>query len=229
MGLADSKSLFSVEKARKVQLQLSRRIIFEDRLPKEIRYVAGVDAAYAGDLAVGAVAVLNFKSLELVEVQTAIREVTFPYVPTLLSFRELPPTLLCIKKLRTPPDIFLVDGQGFAHPFRCGFASHLGVVLGKPTIGVAKSRLIGEVEPFGDRDFAYLWHDGEIVGVALKTSAGKVVYVSVGHMVSLETAIKIVRHCTRHGGVPEPLRIAHEMATAERNKICSRHYHGSKM
>jgi len=229
MNLADLKSSFSIEKARKAQLQLAKRIIFEDRLPKEIRYVAGVDTAYAGELAVGAVAVLNFNSLELVEAQTATRKVAFPYVPTLLSFRELPPTLLCIKKLKTPPDVFLVDGQGFAHPFRCGFASHLGVVLGKPTIGVAKSRLIGEAEPFGSRDFAYLWHDGEIVGVALKTSARKVIYVSVGHMVSLETAIKIVRHCTRFSSVPEPLRIAHEMATAERNKICSKHYHGSKM
>lgn len=219
MSIADLHPHFSVEKAHKAQLQLSKRIILEDRLPDRIRFVAGVDVAYSGNLAVSAVAVLDYDSLELVEYQTATCKVTFPYVPTLLSFRELPPTLICIRKVRIQPDVFLVDGQGFAHPYRCGFASHLGVVLSKPTIGVAKGKLVGEVEPFNDKDFAYLWHDGEVVGVALKTSAGKVLYVSVGHMVSLETAIKIVRHCIRYGGVPEPLRMAHEIATVERNKF----------
>jgi len=219
MSLTDLKSCFSIEKARKAQLHLSRRIILEDRLPNEIRFVAGVDVAYAGNLAVSAVAVLNYDGFGLVEVQTATRKVAFPYVPTLLSFRELPSTLMCIRKLKNQPDVFLVDGQGYAHPYRCGFASHLGVVLGKPTIGVAKSRLVGEAEPFGNKDFAYLWHEGEIVGAALRTSVGKVLYVSVGHMVSLETAINIVRHCTRYSGIPEPLRMAHEIATSERNKI----------
>ncbi|MEM0008233.1 MAG: endonuclease V [Candidatus Bathyarchaeia archaeon] len=223
MSLSDLKSRFSIEKARKVQLQLSKHIIFEDKLPKEIRYVAGVDVAYAGNLAVSSAVVLDYESLKLVEAQTAARKVSFPYVPTLLSFRELPPTLMCIKKLKIQPDVFLVDGQGFAHPYRCGFASHLGVVMDKPTIGVAKSKLVGEVEPFGERDFAYLWHEGEIVGAALKTSVGKVLYVSVGHMVSLETAIKIVRHCMHYGGIPEPLRMAHKIATAERNKIRPKH------
>ncbi|MEM1564137.1 MAG: endonuclease V [Candidatus Bathyarchaeia archaeon] len=221
MSIADLHPYFSVEKAHKAQLQLSKRIILEDRLPDEICFVAGVDVAYSGNLAVSAVAVLDYNSLELVESQTATCKVTFPYVPTLLSFRELPPTLMCIRKLRIQPDVFLVDGQGFAHPYRCGFASHLGVVLSKPTIGVAKSKLVGEVEPFNGRDFAFLWHDGEIVGAALKTSARKVLYVSVGHMVSLETAIKIVKRCTRYGDIPEPLRMAHEIATAKRNKIRS--------
>jgi len=219
MSLTDLKSRFSIEKARKAQFHLSQRIILEDRLPNEIRFVAGVDVAYAGNLAVSAVAVLKYDGLELVEVQTATRKVAFPYVPTLLSFRELPSTLMCIRKLKNQPDVFLVDGQGYAHPYRCGFASHLGVVLGKPTIGVAKSRLVGEADPFGNKDFAYLWHEGEIVGAALKTSVGKILYVSVGHMISLETAINIVRHCTRYGGTPEPLRMAHKIATAERNKI----------
>ncbi|MEM2250140.1 MAG: endonuclease V [Candidatus Bathyarchaeia archaeon] len=223
MSLSDLKSRFSIEKARKVQLQLSKHIIFEDKLPKEIRYVAGVDVAYAGNLAVSSAVVLDYESLKLVEAQIAACKVSFPYVPTLLSFRELPPTLMCIKKLKIQPDVFLVDGQGFAHPYRCGFASHLGVVIDKPTIGVAKSKLIGEVEPFGERDFAYLWHEGEIVGAALKTSVGKVLYVSVGHMVSLETAIKIVRHCMHYSGIPEPLRMAHKIATAERNKIRPEH------
>ncbi|MEM4713734.1 MAG: endonuclease V, partial [Candidatus Bathyarchaeia archaeon] len=159
---------FSVEKAHKAQLQLSKLIILEDKLPEKIRFVGGVDTAYVGDLAISAAAILEFDSLKVVEVQTVTRKVTFPYVPTLLSFRELPSTLLCIKRLKTQPDVFLVDGQGFAHPYRCGFASHLGVVLGRPTIGVAKSRLIGEVEPFQNRDFAYLRDGNEVIGAAVK-------------------------------------------------------------
>ncbi|MEM2439765.1 MAG: endonuclease V [Candidatus Bathyarchaeia archaeon] len=210
---------FSIEKAHKAQLQLSKLIILEDKLPEKIRLVGGVDTAYFGNLAISAIAVLDFDSLNLVEVETATRKVAFPYVPTLLSFRELPSTLMCVKKLKTRPDVFLVDGQGFAHPYRCGFASHLGVVLNKPTIGVAKSKLIGEVEPFQNRDFAYLKDGSEVIGAAIKTATGKVLYVSVGHMVSLETAIKIVKHCTRGGNVPEPIRLAHEKATAERRKI----------
>jgi len=218
MSPACLRSSFSVEKAHKAQLHLSKFVILEDQLPKEIRYVGGVDTAYIKDLAISAVAVLGYNDLNLIEWQTAICKVAFPYVPTLLAFKELPPTLICIKKLKIQPDLFLVDGQGFAHPYRCGFASHLGVVLRKPTIGVAKSRLIGEVEPFGNKDFAYLRHGNEIVGAAVKTASGKIVYVSVGHMVSLETAIKIVKHCTRRG-VPEPIKIAHQIAAAERSKI----------
>lgn len=222
MKIAKVKSGFSIDKAHKTQLQLSKRIIFEDRLPREIRYVAGVDVAYTSDLSIGAVAVLDYSNLNLVEKQTALRKTTFPYIPTLLSFKELPPTMLCIKRLKIQPDLFLVDGQGFAHPYHCGFASHLGIVLGKPTIGVAKSKLVGEVEDFGGRDFAYLRHQGEIVGAAVKTMPGcKPVYVSVGHMVSLENAIKIVKHCAPHGGIPEPLRKAHQIATTEKKRIQS--------
>lgn len=220
MSLAKLKPRFSLEKAHKIQLQLSKRIIFEDRLPRKIRYVAGVDVAYTDDLSIGAVAVLDYNHLNLVETQTAICKTTFPYVPTLLSFREFPPAVLAIRKLKTRPDLYLIDGQGFAHPYRCGFASHLGIVLGKPTIGVAKTKLVGEVEDSSGKDFAYLKHEGEIVGAVVEAKLGhKPIYVSVGHMVSLETAIKIVKHCTRYSGIPEPLRKAHQTATSKKREI----------
>src|SRR3972149_653188 len=142
---------FSVPKAHAAQVCLSKRIIAEDRLPPKIRFVAGVDVAYLGERAIGAVAMLDFESLKLLESQTAICTVKFPYVPTLLSFREIPAAIACIRKLKLQPDVFLVDGQGVAHPRRCGFASHLGLVIQKPTIGVAKSRLIGKpTESGGD-------------------------------------------------------------------------------
>ena len=221
MGAVKLKPNFSIEKAHKTQLRLSKQIVLEDMLPEKIRFVAGVDVAYVKDMAIGAVAVLDYTSLELVESKTAVCKARFPYVPTLLSFRETPPTALCIKKLHLQPDIFLVDGHGFAHPYRCGFASHLGLVIGKPTIGVAKGRLFGEVEDaISEKDVALLKHEDKVIGAVVKTKQGcKPVYVSVGHMVSLETAVKIVRHCICHSRIPEPVSKAHQIATAEKRKI----------
>jgi deoxyribonuclease V len=215
MGNADVAVEFSVGKARRAQTCMAQKVISGDRLPSEIRLVAGVDAAYTGSLVVGATAVLDYRSLEVLEVQTAMCQVKFPYVPTLLSFRELPAAAACIRKLKLQPDVFLVDGHGRAHPYRCGFASHLGVALGKATVGVAKSRLVGEPKPMGADLF--LVHDGEVVGAVVHARSGsKPVYVSVGNMVSLETAIQIVKHCTRGSRIPEPLRVAHRIASEKR-------------
>jgi len=212
---------FSIEKAHKTQLKLSKQIVFEDRLPEKIRYVAGVDVSYGKGISIGAVTVLDYDSLKLVESQITLCKTRFPYIPTLLSFREIPPTILSVKKLQAKPDVFLADGHGFAHPYGCGFASHLGLVIGKPTIGVAKSRLFGEVENVKvEKDVAFLNHDGEVIGAVVTTKRGyKPVYVSVGHMISLETAIKIVKHCTRYNRIPEPISKAHEVATMEKRKI----------
>jgi deoxyribonuclease V len=221
MGAASKRSAFSVKKAHEAQLQLSKQIILEDRLPKKIQFIAGVDTAYFKDLSIGAAAVLDWNSLELVESKTAYCKTRFPYIPTLLSFREIPPTILSIKKLQTKPDVFLIDGQGYAHPYHCGLASHLGIIIGKPTIGVAKSRLFGEVENTEhQKDVAFLKYKGEIIGAAVTTKSGsQPVYVSVGHMVSLETAIRIVKESIRGNRIPEPLLKAHEIATAEKRKI----------
>jgi len=221
MDVVKVKSTFSIKKAHQTQLRLSKKIIFENMLPEKIRFVAGVDVAYTKKISIGAVAILDYNSLTLVESQTALCKTCFPYVPTLLSFREVPPIVSCIKKLRLQPDVFLVDGQGFAHPYRCGFASHLGIVIGKPTIGVAKSRLFGKVESVkAEKDVAFLKHEREVVGAMVITKRErKPVYVSVGNMISLETAIKIVKHCSRHNCIPEPILKAHEIATIEKRKI----------
>jgi len=221
MRIDGVKSSFSVQKAHKAQLQLSKHIIFEDMLPEKIRFVAGVDVAYTKKMSICAAVVLDFNSLGLVETQIALCETHFPYIPTLLSFREIPQTLSSIKKLRTQPDVILVDGQGFAHPYRCGFASHLGLVTHKPTIGVAKSKLIGEIEESkAQEDVALLKDKGQVVGAMLTTKQNcKPVYISVGHMVSLGTAIKIVKHCTRDNRIPEPILKAHELAGLEKRKI----------
>ena len=221
MGALCMKTLFSVKKAHETQLRLSKQIIFEDTLPEKIRFVAGVDVAYVREISIGAVAVLDYDSLKLVESQTAFCKTRFPYIPTLLSFREIPPAVLSIKKLQVQPHVFLVDGQGFAHPYGCGFASHLGLVMRRPTIGVAKSRLFGEAERTKtEGKVAFLKNKGEVVGAIVTTKRGcKPLYVSVGHMVSLETAIKIVKHCTQNNRIPEPILKAHEIATLEKRKI----------
>ncbi|MGD0450598.1 MAG: endonuclease V [Candidatus Bathyarchaeia archaeon] len=208
------KKNFSIKKAHKTQIRLSKKIISEDNLPSKIRTVAGVDVSYVGQLGVGAVVVLDYEALEVLETQVASCQVKIPYIPTLLAFREIPPAVATIKKLKIQPDVFLVDAQGFAHPYRCGFASHLGLILSKPTIGAAKSRLIGTpVELDGT---TFLIDKGETIGAVLTSSqSGKPVFASVGHMVSLETAIKIVKHCIKDR-MPEPLLQAHKLAAKER-------------
>jgi deoxyribonuclease V len=205
---------FSVAKARKTQLCLSQKIILEDRLSRQITTVAGVDVSYIGELGIGAVVVLDYESLELLETEVAACHVRIPYIPTLLSFREIPPAMAAINKLKLQPDVFLVDAQGLAHPYRCGFASHLGLAMGKPTVGAAKSRLIGDpVEIKGD---TFLVDKGEVIGAVVATKRGaKPIYVSIGHMVSLATAVAIVKHCAK-SRIPEPLRQAHILATNER-------------
>lgn len=221
MRIGSVKSIFSVKKAHETQLRLSKHIVFRDELPKKISLVAGVDVAYVKGTSIGAVAVLDYDSLKIVESKVALCETRFPYIPTLLSFREIPPTLLSIRKLRKQPDVFLVDGHGFAHPFRCGFASHLGLVLDKPTVGVAKSKLFGEVEENKvHENAAFLKDKGQVIGALVSTKHGsKPVYVSVGHMISLQTAIKIVKHCTCNNRIPEPTLRAHELASLEKRKI----------
>jgi deoxyribonuclease V len=212
---------FSAKKAHEAQLCMSKRIILKDRLPKRIHLVAGIDVAYGDDVSVGTVAVLDYDSLKLVEKQTAFCKTRFPYIPTLLSFREIRPSVMCIRKLHKQPDLFLIDGHGFAHPYHCGFASHLGLILRKPAIGVAKSRLIGEVKTAGSKtDANLIEYDQKTIGAAVTTKSGcRPVYVSVGHMISLETAIKIVKHCAKNNRIPEPILTAHSIATSEKRKI----------
>jgi len=209
-----------MEKAHKMQLQLSKQVIREDQLPDTINYVAGVDIAYTQETSIAAVAVLDFNSLSLIESQVARLKTRFPYIPTLLSFRELPPTLSAINKLRVQPDVFLVDGQGIAHPYRLGFAAHLGLEIDQPTIGVAKSLLCGKVEPLENQGWAPITDKGEVIGAALVTKFGrKPIYVSIGHRISLEKAINIVMDCTRNYRIPEPIRRAHMIAGEEKRKL----------
>lgn len=211
---------FSIEKAHAMQLQLSKRVIRKNMLPQNIRYVAGVDIAYTKEISIGAAVILDSPSLSLIESRVSCVKTLFPYIPTLLSFREVPPALSAIRKLRLQPDVFLVDAHGIMHPYRLGFAAHLGLVVDRPTIGVAKSPLCGESEPLKEGRWSPIRDGEEVIGAEVVTKAGeKAVYVSVGHKVSLETAIDIVIGCTRAHRIPEPTRQAHILASREKRKL----------
>ena len=213
---------FSVKKAHEMQLRLSKRLLFKDTLPETVDYVAGVDLAYLEDTSVCAVVVLDASTLSQVEVQVAHVQTRFPYIPTLLSFREIPPAYSAIKKLHSEPDVFMVDGQGFAHPYGLGFASHLGLILDKPTIGVAKSLLCGRVEQSAEGGWAPLIYKGKVIGAEVVTKQGtKPVYVSVGHRLSLNRATEVVLECTGKYRLPEPIRRAHITAGEEKRKLQS--------
>jgi deoxyribonuclease V len=215
-----------VEKAHRAQLSVSKNVIRRDLVPDRIGLIAGVDVAYAGGLSVGAVAVLDYQTLSSVESRASRCLTMFPYIPTLLSFREVHPAVAAIEKLRVQPDVFLVDGHGIMHPYRLGLASHLGLVIGKPTIGVAKNPLVGSTQRFNEEGWAPIVDGGETVGAALLTGRSpKPLYVSVGHMVSLEGAIGIVKRCTLNTRIPKPILDAHALAEQEKRKTqnSSRH------
>ncbi len=209
---------FSTEEAKELQLSLSKKIVCEDRLPERINHVAGVDVAYTDGQAIGAVAVLEYDTLKTVETRTSFQEVSIPYIPSFLSFREIPPAVSAINMLSVKPDVFLVDGHGLAHPRRLGFASHLGLAVDAVTIGVAKSLLCGEIVDKETDGWKPITHNKSIVGAAVCTKPSvKPIYVSVGHKISLLTAIEIVKHCTRDYRIPKPIREARRVAFERKN------------
>ena len=209
----------SPAEAMAVQRELRARVILADRLGP-VRRVAGVDVGFEADGAVtrAAVAVLGYPQLELLETALARRPTEFPYVPGLLSFRELPAVLDALAQLRDPPDLLLCDGQGIAHPRRLGIASHLGLLVDIPSIGVAKTRLCGVyADPPNERGaWTPLRANGETIGAVLRTRPGvKPLYISSGHRVSLETAIDYVMACCTRYRLPETIRWAHRLASGK--------------
>ena len=217
--MTNARKIFprTVARARAVQERLRARVITVDRM-RPVRFVAGVDVGFERDGTVtrAAVAVLAWPSLALVETAVARRQTRFPYVPGYLSFRELPAVLVALRRLSQRPDLLVCDAHGYAHPRRIGLASHLGLVAGIPSIGAAKSLLIGTHAALPARRGSWrpLLDHGEIIGAALRTQTGlRPIYVSSGHRVSLPTAIDyVLRLCPRYR-LPETTRQAHRLAS----------------
>lgn len=207
----------SIAEAQKVQKGLSQLV----KLSRDfdvVHRVAGVDVGFEqGDkMTRAAVVVLSFPELTLLESALVRQPTRFPYVPGLLTFREAPAILKALSQLSQPPDLLLCDGQGLAHPRRCGLACHLGLRSGLPSIGVAKSRLIGEHAAVGEQrgDWQPLLDGGEVIGAVLRTRPGvKPLYVSIGHRIDLPTAIEYVLACTPRYRLPETTRQAHRLAS----------------
>lgn len=207
----------SPQEAVQIQEGLRRKII-KDAAISRVRLVAGVDVGFPKpEVARAAVVTLSFPDLKVVAKQVAKVSVTFPYIPGLLAFREAPAVLAAIAKLEVAPDLFLFDAQGYAHPRRMGLATHLGIFLDKPAIGCAKSKLVGRYQVPGNRvgDRSDLIDKGEIIGAVVRARLGSPpLFISVGHKISLDEAVKYTLACIKRGRrLPEPTRLAHELAS----------------
>ncbi len=208
----------SIAEAKALQETLRSRVVMEDVLPAAIRHVAGIDIGFenGGQTTKAAVVVLTFPGLAPCESHVVRTSTTFPYVPGLLSFREVPAALLAMEQVGQLPDVILCDGQGIAHPRRMGLASHLGLALDIPTVGAAKSRLTGAhaAVPRQKGRSVPLVDGGEQIGIVLRTRTDvKPMYVSVGHKVSLSTARNLVMQCVTRYRLPETTRRAHRLCS----------------
>ena len=215
----------SYKEAVRIQAKLRDKVNLQT-IDKKIEYIAGLDVSYEkkSNKMWAGVVVLGFASLNRAEERLSQREVSFPYIPGLLSFREIPVLLDALRKVEIEPDIIFCDGQGIAHPRGLGLASHLGVLLQKPTIGCAKSRLVGAHNEVGESkgNWAYLIYQNRIVGAVVRTKSNvKPMYVSQGYGVAFDDCIKFVLETCSDYRIPEPTRQAHFLVNTVRARILS--------
>ncbi|CAB1274407.1 deoxyribonuclease V [Candidatus Nitrosacidococcus tergens] len=206
-----------LNEAREQQQRLSDQVIREDCF-KEIGIVAGVDVGFEeqGKITRAAAVTLSLNDLKVIE-EVVIRQPTqLPYMPGFLSFRECPAILIALARLNKTPDLIFCDGHGIAHPRRFGNACHVGVETNIPSIGVGKSRLIGKHDPVPDTvgSWVPLIDKNETIGVVLRTKVGvRPIFISIGHKISLQTAIKYTTACVIRYRLPEPTRLADKLAS----------------
>lgn len=211
----------TLQGAKSLQEYLRRKVKIVP-LGKVPETIAGVDATFAGDLVIAVASLYRYSPLEHEEDTVCRGGTRFPYVPGYLAFREGHTVVDALKRLKTSPDVILVDGQGIAHPRGIGIASHIGILLGIPTIGCAKSRLIGEFREPGTKkgDWTYLVHEGRKVGAVLRTRWNvKPIFVSPGHLIDIQSAVAVVMHCVSSFRVPDPLRQADHVSRERRQAL----------
>lgn len=213
----------SIAGARTLQARLAARVVLEDRFATPLRTVAGFDVGFedGGDTVRAAAVLLDAETLQVLDAQVAQLPTSMPYVPGLLSFRELPALLQALERLSVSPDLAMVDGQGIAHPRRLGIAAHFGVATGLPSLGVAKKRLVGHYDEPGPNpgDRSRLVDHGQTLGYALRSKARcNPLIVSPGHRVSLETAVRLVLRFLDGYRLPAPTHRADRLASRRGEK-----------
>lgn len=213
----------SIARAKSLQIELRERLELRPQTLGRVRTVAGADIALSGDgrRLVAAVVVVAFPSLDVLEACVVSHKLVFPYVPGYLSFREAPAVIACLRRVRTRVDALICDGQGIAHPRGFGLASHVGLWAGIPTVGSAKSRLVGEHGPVAEprASWANLYVDGERVGNVLRTRDGvRPLYVSPGNLIDIASSRRLVLACCTRYRLPEPQRLAHIAAGEAKRK-----------
>jgi len=199
-----------------LQKQLAGKVIRRSAINmKDISTVAGVDTHFHRGLAIAAVVVIRLSDLATEDHATAVTKISFPYIPGLLTFREGPAILAALDHLTAVPDLLIFDGQGFAHPRRCGLASHIGLLLDMPSIGCAKTRLWGRYEaPHTEKgSYSYLMDGDETIGAVVRTrSEVKPLFVSIGHRINLQDSINVMLQCCSRYRLPETTRRADKLA-----------------
>lgn len=216
----------SPKEAVQIQNELAPRLRLTE-LTQPVRLVAGTDvsASKGSDRVWAGAVVCSYPDLHVVEEAWAEGRCSFPYIPGILSFREIPVLLQALDRLKTRPDVILCDGQGTAHPRSMGLASHLGLLLARPTVGCAKSLLVGEFSGPGQEKgrVSLIYHKGSVIGAAARTRAGvKPVFVSPGNRITLNESLEIVFRCSPKYRIPEPIRKAHTLVTRLRKEGDSR-------
>lgn len=212
----------SYREAIEIQNRLRHRLLFK-RLSRNIGHVAGADVSCSkrSNIVWAGVVVLTYPELKKVEERWVRSKTAFPYVPGLLSFREVPFLLEAFKKIKTEPDLILCDGQGIAHPRALGLASHIGLLTERPTIGCAKKRLVGEFSEVGRErgDYSKLFYKSREIGAVVRTRTGvKPMFVSPGYAITIKDAIRMVLDCGGRYRIPEPIRLAHMLVNQLRKK-----------
>lgn len=204
----------NVRDLKKEQLRLAKKVIVKDDFD-QIEYLGGCDQAFIGNKVISAVVVLKKDTLEMVEKKYAVAEAPIQYIPGFLSYRESPAVVEAVAKLQQKPDVLFVDGNGILHPRRIGIASHIGILLDMPTVGIAKKLLLGE-----EKDGKVVFEDEKRAAVLKTKEHAKPIYVSPGHRVSLRTALELVKNCmVEKHKMPEPLHEAHKYSNKVKKRM----------
>lgn len=217
----------NITKARELQISIAKKVMITG-LSKSPEFVAGADACFQDGRVFAAASLYEYPRMVHIEDSFFAGEASFPYIPGLFAFREGPALISAIQKLRTSPDAILIDGQGIAHPRGAGIATHLGIVLNIPTIGCAKSRLVGDYDQPGMNkgEWTYIFppeDDRKKIGAALRTRSGvKPLFVSPGHLIDIETSVEIVLNCTSLFRIPEPIRSADMLSRRMKVRVIKR-------